>query len=158
MGFILFSSALVFVAVHVGALGFDRFIGFDWDDLLVPYASDWRPDAVAWGITAAYLLIAVEATSLLARHLRRGLWHAIHLLGYVVFVAVTVHALLAGTDADVPALQVFAITSAALVALLTVVRLATVLVPRDRGATPAGLPRSGGPRSRPGTAAAPGPS
>ena len=78
--------ALVFVVLHVGALTFDSFVGFDGDDLLVPYASSWRPAAVAWGITAAYLLVAVELTSLLMRHVRRGLWHAVHLFSYVVFV------------------------------------------------------------------------
>src|SRR5689334_23591184 len=88
--------AVVFVVLHVAALAFDTFVGFDWDDLLVPYASAWRPGAVAWGITAAYLLVAVEITSLLMRHLRRGLWHAIQLLSFVVFAAVTTHALLAG--------------------------------------------------------------
>jgi DMSO/TMAO reductase YedYZ heme-binding membrane subunit len=148
--------ALVLVGVHVGALAFDRFIGFDWDDLLVPYASAWRPGAVAWGIAAAYLLVAVEVTSLLVRHLRRGLWHVIHLLGYVVFVAVTAHALLAGSDADVPAVQVFAITSSALVALLTVARIVTLATP-GRVRPPVALPPSAGPRWRPGTGGVPGP-
>lgn len=111
--------AVVFVVLHVGALAFDRFVGFDWDDLLVPYASAWRPGAVAWGITAADLLVAVELTSLLIRHLRRGLWHAIHLLSFVVFAAVTIHALLAGADAEVRAVRVFALASSALVLLLT---------------------------------------
>jgi DMSO/TMAO reductase YedYZ heme-binding membrane subunit len=136
--------ALVFVVLHVGALAFDRFIGFDWDDLLVPYASAWRPGAVAWGIAAAYLLVGVEVSSLLARHLRRGLWHAVHLLGYVVFAAVTAHALLAGADADVPAVQVFALASSALVVLLTMARLLTLVSPGR--ATREVLLRSAAPR------------
>jgi DMSO/TMAO reductase YedYZ heme-binding membrane subunit len=135
---------LVFVVVHVAALSFDRFVGFDWDDLLVPYASAWRPGAVAWGIAAAYLLIAVEVTSLLFRHLRRGLWHAVHLFGYVVFGAVTAHALFTGADAGVPAVQVFAIASTALVVLLTVARVAAVASPA--AARRAELPRSVAPR------------
>jgi methionine sulfoxide reductase heme-binding subunit len=115
--------ALLFVVAHVVALSFDTFVGFDWRDLLVPYASAWRPGAVAWGITAAYLLVAVEVTSLLMRRVRKGLWHAVHLLSYVVFVAVTVHALLAGADAEEPLVRVFAIASGALVALLTIARI-----------------------------------
>ena len=140
--------ALVFVVVHVAALSFDRYVGFDWDDLLVPYASAWRPGAVAWGIAAAYLLIAVEVTSLLFRHLRRGLWHAVHLFGYVVFVAVTAHALTAGADAGVPAVQVFAIASSALVVLLTVARLVTAASPgaARRAVRPEALPPSVAPR------------
>jgi len=121
---------LVFVALHIVSLAFDSFVGFDWDDLLVPYASAWRPGAVAWGILAAYLLVAVEVTSLLMRHLGRGLWHAIHLFSLVVFVAITVHALLAGADAEEPAFRAFAIGSSALVTLLCAGR---VLVRRGRG-------------------------
>jgi sulfoxide reductase heme-binding subunit YedZ len=122
--------ALLFVVAHVGALSFDTFVGFDWDDLLVPYASGWRPGAVAWGITAAYLLVAVEVTSLLMRRVRKRLWHAVHLLSYVVFVAVTVHALLAGADAEEPLVRIFAIASGALVALLTIGRVVARPAPR----------------------------
>jgi hypothetical protein len=116
--------ALLFVVAHVGALAFDSFVGFGWADLLVPFASAWRPAAVAWGIVAAYLLVAVEGSSLLMRHMRRGLWHAVHLLSLVVFGAITAHALYAGADADEPLVQAFATGSAVVVVLLVGVRLA----------------------------------
>jgi methionine sulfoxide reductase heme-binding subunit len=120
--------AVLFVVAHVGALAFDSFVGFAWDDLLVPFASSWRPAAVAWGIAAAYLLLAVEISSLLMRHLRRGLWHAVHLLSLAVFAMITAHALFAGADAGVPIVRTFAVASSALVVLLVVLRL----VPRRR--------------------------
>jgi predicted ferric reductase len=122
------------VVAHVGAVAFDSYVGFNWADLLVPYASSWRPGAVAWGIAAAYLLLAIELSSLLMRHLRRPLWHAIHLLSLVVFAAITIHALLAGADAEVPAVRTFAITSSALVVLLCVLRLVPMRARRARGA------------------------
>jgi sulfoxide reductase heme-binding subunit YedZ len=125
---------LLFVVAHVAALSFDSFVGFDWDDLLVPYASSWRPGAVAWGIAAACLLLAVEISSLLMRHVRRGLWHAVHLFSLVVFAAITVHALFAGADAEVPLVRGFAIASSALVALLCVARVLSR--PRDREPVP----------------------
>jgi predicted ferric reductase len=127
--------ALLFVVAHVGALAFDSFVGFDWDDLLVPFASTWRPAAVAWGIVAAYLLVAVEASSLLMRHMRRGLWHAVHLLSLVVFGAITAHALYSGADADEPLVQAFATGSAVVVLLLVGVRL--LWRPRGAGRAPA---------------------
>ena len=134
--------ALLFVVAHVGTLACDSFVGFDWDDLLVPYASDWRPGAVAWGIAAAYLLVAVEITSLLMRRVRNGLWHAVHLFSYVVFVAVTVHAFLAGADADEPLFLVFAIASGSLVALLTLGRLFSraAPAPKPKPEVPARVP------------------
>ena len=99
------------------------------------------------GIAAAYLLVAVEITSLLMRRVRNGLWHAVHLFSYVVFVAVTVHAFLAGADADEPLFLVFAIVSGSLVALLTLGRMffRAVLLLEARVQTSG--PQSGG-RSR----------
>jgi hypothetical protein len=118
---------LVFIAVHIGAIAFDEFVGFDWADLFVPMASAWRPGAVAWGIVALYGVIAVQITSLLMRRLPRRVWHAVHLGSFVVFVATTVHALEAGSDASL--LRGFAIGASVLVAGLAVVR---VLRPRGR--------------------------
>lgn len=119
--------ALALVALHVVAIAFDQWIGFDWDELLVPYASAWRPAAVAWGIVGMYLLGAVETTSLLMRWISRPLWHTVHLLGFVVFAAVTAHALMAGTDAHEPAMLGFAIASIAVVGLLLALRLAQAI-------------------------------
>ena len=56
--------AAVFVGVHVIGLLLDSFVAFGPTDVLVPLASSWHPVAVAWGIVAMYLLVAVELTSL----------------------------------------------------------------------------------------------
>lgn len=90
--------ALVFCAVHVGALGLDRFVDFGWRELFVPFASTWRPGAVAWGIVAMYLLVAVQVTSWLRRRLPRRVWHGVHLTSFVVFVAGSIHGVTAGAD------------------------------------------------------------
>ena len=49
-------------------------------------ASDWHPGAVAYGIVAFYLLIAVELTSLLRRRIPSSLWRHVHYGGFVVFL------------------------------------------------------------------------
>jgi sulfoxide reductase heme-binding subunit YedZ len=130
---------VLFVALHLVALSFDSFVGFDWDDIFIPYASVWRPGAVALGIVALYLLVAVEITSLLMRHLGRGFWHGIHLFSLGVFVAITLHALYAGADAQEPLVVGFAIGSSALVALLCVARV-VLRRPRRGSAHPATVP------------------
>ncbi len=118
------AAALGLLALHLLALSFDSFVGFAWRDLFVPYASQWRPGAVAWGIVALYLVLVVELTSLMMRSLGRGLWHAIHLLSLLMFVSITVHALLAGADAHEPVVRGFAIASSTAVAGLCVLRVA----------------------------------
>ena len=90
--------AVAFLGVHLLGLALDRFIGFGPADFFVPFASNYKPAALALGVVAMYLLLAVEITSLLMRHMPRHRWHAIHLTSYVVFVIATVHGLTAGTD------------------------------------------------------------
>src|SRR3954463_10213627 len=51
---------LGFLGVHVLGLLLDHFIGFTLVEVLVPFASSYRPGAVAWGVVGAYLLIAVQ--------------------------------------------------------------------------------------------------
>jgi DMSO/TMAO reductase YedYZ heme-binding membrane subunit len=134
-------TAAAFVGIHVLSLLLDPVARLDLGAVLVPFASWWQPVAVAFGVVALWLLLAVEATSLLRRHLPRRGWRAVHLASYVVFGASTVHALAAGSDAG---LTLFAWT----VRLVTVVVVAlTALrvdqVRRRRTAPPTGP--SGGP-------------
>lgn len=90
--------SIMFVVVHVGALLFDGYTDFTVPSLLVPFLASWRPVAVAVGIVGLYLLLAVEVTSLLQRHLARPVWRQIHVASYGLFAVVTIHALAAGTD------------------------------------------------------------
>jgi methionine sulfoxide reductase heme-binding subunit len=90
---------VLFLAVHLGALVADSYIHFGLADLFVPFASDWKTGAVAWGVVGMWLLLAVEVSSLMMRRLPRRTWRAIHLTSYLAAVMATVHAYTAGTDA-----------------------------------------------------------
>ena len=91
--------ATVFVGVHVAGILLDSYVHFSLVNVLLPFTGTWHPLAVAWGIVAMYLLVAIEVTSLLRRRLSNRTWHAIHLLSYFLFAASTVHMVTAGTDA-----------------------------------------------------------
>lgn len=90
--------SIVFTAVHVVALFADSFVHFSIADLFVPMSSAWRPGAVAWGIVAMYLLVAVQVTSWAKRRLSRKVWHAVHLGSFPLFGAATLHGFQAGHD------------------------------------------------------------
>jgi methionine sulfoxide reductase heme-binding subunit len=124
--------ALAFLTVHIGGLLLDTYVGFSPAAITIPFASHWRPAAVAWGILACYLLVAVEITSFLMARLSRRLWHAIHLGSFAVFAAATVHALTSGTDAGNPAFRIFAIAAVAAVAELTILRVVARVRRRPR--------------------------
>jgi DMSO/TMAO reductase YedYZ heme-binding membrane subunit len=112
--------ACVFVVVHVAGILFDRFVPFGLTDVLVPLASRWHPWAVALGVVALYLLVAVEVTSLLKARMPLRIWRGLHYLSFPLFAAVQAHVLLAGTDRNSPWV-LFAIVACDLViaALLT---------------------------------------
>src|SRR5439155_4865513 len=91
--------ALIFTGAHVVAILFDTYVHFGLVELLVPFTGTWHPAAVAWGIAAFYLLLAVELTSLARAHVSKRLWRRVHFGSFVLFASSTVHALTAGTDA-----------------------------------------------------------
>ena len=92
--------AVAFTGVHVGAILVDSFVHFSLVDVLVPFASAWHPAAVAGGVVALWLLVAVEVTSLLRHRMNLRTWHRVHLLSFPLFALATVHGLAAGTDAS----------------------------------------------------------
>ena len=101
----------------------DSYTNWTIADLAVPYATTWKPGPVAWGIVAAWLLLAVEVSSLFQRHLPRVWWRRLHLTSYLVFAASTVHFLAAGTDRHNVALRVAAGAAVGAVAFLTAFRV-----------------------------------
>lgn len=115
--------SVAFLGIHLLGLALDDFIGFGSADLVVPFVSSYKPAAVALGIVAMYLLLAVEITSLLMRRLPRRTWHAVHLTSFVVFVTGTVHGLTAGTDRHNAVFQWACLLTAGVVLLMTLVRV-----------------------------------
>lgn len=101
--------AVTFSAVHVLGLVADSYVHFGWVDVLVPFASSWKPTAVAWGVIGLYLLAAIEITSLMMRRLPRRLWRAVHSLSFLLFGVATLHAFQAGTDTGNPLVVLIAV-------------------------------------------------
>jgi sulfoxide reductase heme-binding subunit YedZ len=114
---------VAFVALHLSALVADSFTTFDLADLAIPYASEWKPGAVALGVVGAWTLVAVETTSLARKRLSRTVWHGIHLGSYLTFWLTTLHAAFAGTDRTQPLYQATAALSIATVTWAVVYRL-----------------------------------
>ena len=129
----LAGAGVAFTALHLGGLVADDFVQFGPADLLVPFASAWKPVPVALGIVSLYLVTAVEVSSLLMRRLPRRWWKRIHLASYGFFWSATFHLLLAGSDATNPVARWAVILVVATVVFLTLVR---ILAPRGRRKPP----------------------
>jgi DMSO/TMAO reductase YedYZ heme-binding membrane subunit len=118
--------AVLFTAVHIAGLVADTYVTFGPIDLLVPFASSWKPEPVAWGVVAMYLLVAVEATSLVMKRMPRKWWRAVHFSSYAMFWLGIVHGARAGTDAGHLAYMAGSTAAVLLVVFLTGYRVLAV--------------------------------
>src|ERR1700722_1516275 len=87
-----------FIGIHVGAILLDSYVHFTVPQVLVPFASSYRTVAVALGIVAAELLIALAVTNRLRKVLPRRIWRRAHYLNFAVWALATIHGITAGTD------------------------------------------------------------
>jgi hypothetical protein len=126
-----FGSILVgvFIGVHAVTLALDSYLPFSLRQLVVPFASRYRPLPTALGIVAMELLVAVAITNLLRTRLPYRAWRRAHYATLLVWLAATVHGLTAGSDRG--SLWLSAIYFASMAAVLTAV-IARVS-PRLRG-------------------------
>ena len=85
--------ASIFVIVHVFGIVADTYVHFGLVDVLVPLASSWHPVAVAWGVVAMWLLVAVEITSLARASMPRAVWRWVHMSSYPLFLLALTFAL-----------------------------------------------------------------
>lgn len=135
-----------FVAIHLAALVADSYVQFGLADLAIPMASAWKPGAVAYGVVAVWLLVAVQLTSLARQRLSRRAWRGVHMTSYGVFWLTSIHAAFAGTDRNRPLYQVTAGAAIVVVAWATMYRVANRrrVVVGDSAALPRRV-RAGGP-------------
>lgn len=127
--------ALVFVGLHMVTLWADDFISFSWRELLIPWEAQVRGIsrlALAMGVVSAWVMAAVELTSLVKRQLPARFWHGIHLGSYGVVVLATVHGWMVGSDASNPLLFSLSASMLAAVGFVTVVRVLRLLDDRKR--------------------------
>jgi predicted ferric reductase len=123
----------IFVGVHVLAVWLDPFTHFSLDELLIPFASHYRPLWMAFGIVALYLGIAIGISTLLRKRIGYALWRQLHTLTLVLYAFAVFHGVFVGTDGGSPwALLVYG-SSLILVGILFWQRL-------DQPATPTRQP------------------
>lgn len=131
--------SVTFTGIHVLALVLDSYVHFGITDILIPFASDWQPGAVAWGIVTTYLLLAVQVSSMLMKRIPRRWWKSIHMTSWLLFWTGLVHGITAGTDASHPIYIAVTATMTLLVLFLTIARSLTAKK-RRRGSRSARVP------------------
>jgi methionine sulfoxide reductase heme-binding subunit len=111
------------VVGHLVSLRLDPFLPFSWTNLLLPLNEPYRPLAVIIGVFALYAMAVTLVSSWLRRHMRYGFWRTLHYVSFIAFALVTLHGLLAGSDAQEPWMRGIYAFSAGAVAFLVLMRL-----------------------------------
>jgi predicted ferric reductase len=133
--------AVTFTGVHMAGLALDDYVEFGAKELLIPFASTWRPQAVAWGVVAFYVLVAVQVTSVLMKRLPRRLWKWVHMASFGLFFVATIHAGLAGSDVLNPLYQGATVALVAAVVFFTIYRIMAAWKPSAPQHSPRGTSR-----------------
>ena|SRR5438045_3370519 len=115
--------AVVLAAAHALLLLFDGFYTYTLSDLVVPFIGPYRPFAVGLGVVAFWLTLAITVSFSLRKLIGHRAWKWLHYTSYASFGLITVHALLAGTDATQSGIRLILFGFAACVAALLSWRL-----------------------------------
>ena len=88
---------LYLVLGHVGFLLIDSYISLQWLEVLIPFNTDYKPGQ--WrGALSLYFLIMTIVTSKARKKIGYQKWRKLHALNPVLYIFVTIHGLLIGTD------------------------------------------------------------
>jgi predicted ferric reductase len=95
-----FLSLVVLLAMlfHALVLLPDPYAHFRLQDLFVPLASDYRPEALSVGIVTLYGSVFVSASFYLKRYIGQKGWRVLHYATFALFLGAMLHGIFAGTD------------------------------------------------------------
>ena len=105
--------ALAFAGFHAVILLGDEYIGYTLTQILIPFAATgYKPLATAWGQIGLYLALIVSFSFYIRARIGRRAWRMIHFASFLLFIFITLHGILAGTDAAaLTLLYLFSITT-----------------------------------------------
>lgn len=90
--------AIGFTLIHIVVLMWDSFAPFTLTQLLIPFASDYRPFWIGIGIIGTYLTILVTVTFYIRKSIGINTFRIIHYLSFIAFLGVVLHSWFSGTD------------------------------------------------------------
>jgi predicted ferric reductase len=125
----LAALSVIFLAIHMISLWLDSFVQFGPVELLVPWVATvpgLTRSSLAYGVIAAWLLAAVQISSLLKDRMPGNVWHTIHLLSFGSLIIGTIHAIQTGSDVDNPLVVGIGVSVLTAIVLSTVVRLVRI--------------------------------
>jgi len=120
--------ALGFSGVHAWALLGDRVVSFNVVGILLPFASNYQPVLTGLGTLSLYVGLLVSLSFYFTKHIGYRTWRVIHTLSYLMFVGVTLHSVLLGTDSSTLVMQVVYLLASGSILFLTLFRILSTAI------------------------------
>lgn len=89
-----------FLFFHLWGLYMDKSVPFGISNLLVPFTASYRAISTGLGVLTLYAWILLIISSYFREKIGVKAWRMIHMLSFPMFIAVTLHGLLTGTDSS----------------------------------------------------------
>lgn len=89
-----------FLFFHLWGLYMDKSISFRITQLLVPFTSSYRAMPTGLGVLTLYAWLLLIISSYFREKIGLKTWRTIHILSFPMFIAVTFHGFLSGTDSS----------------------------------------------------------
>lgn len=115
-------AALIAIAVHALLLLGDGYLHPTFSQLTIPFTIDYRPVFVGLGIIGAYVMAILGLSFYVRARIGTARWKKLHRWTITGYALAVVHTLGAGTDASSAWFQIPLLASAALVAVMFVLR------------------------------------
>jgi predicted ferric reductase len=114
---------LLVMAFHGLIMLPDPYAGFSVKELLIPFQSHYRNNAMAAGIITLYGSVFITATFYMKPLINQRTWRLIHYLTFALFVGALGHGIFSGTDSKSLFVQYQYLAAAAGVLFLTFFRM-----------------------------------
>ena len=128
-------------ALHGVILTGDGYIRIGLPQVLTPFISPYRPVPVGLGIIGFYLMLLLSLSFYARSYLGQRTFRVLHYSSFGVFVMVTLHGLLAGTDSGA-LWWLYSLSTAAVIAL-TALRIVSARRDRAQGSSRPAAARNG---------------
>jgi predicted ferric reductase len=95
---VLSDWSLIMTGAHLGILLIDSYLTFNWFEILVPFSSDFENISMGLGTIGFYFLTLTILTSKFRKKIGYQKWQKLHALNPILYILVTAHGLMSGTD------------------------------------------------------------
>ncbi|MDB4897409.1 MAG: hypothetical protein JWN15_3671 [Firmicutes bacterium] len=117
---------------HALILTWDSYIALHLKDVLIPFATAYKPFPMAIGIIAFYLCLIATVTTYLRAYLKPLTWRTVHQVTSCGFALALLHGVLTGTDGNLAPIAFLYFFTGATAALLLLYRIYLAMTERNR--------------------------